>query len=898
MRGIPLIALLIGLLAAPAWAADIAACDAPQPWTVLQPAREPRESRAVWLDARRIVWPDLDVGAGPVVLLHSAQATLKLVEGEPPSGADVSTPLRTLADAVPPGWRYLPAGPVFGVSGDRPASGQWVAAQLDERGRLLRWTGLQAAARLDERFAAAADVKDLGATVSRGRTRFRLWAPTAQRVSVCVYPGPDARAGRVLASRRDERTGVWTAQADGSLAGRYFSYLVDVFMPGVGLVRNRVTDPYSVSLNTDSRRSYVGDLGDAALKPAQWDATPSPDTVRASVDMTIYELHVRDFSAGDATVPPAHRGKYLAFTDRESAGMRHLRALAQAGLTDVHLLPVFDFATVPEHGCVTPAVSGPPDGEQQQAAVAAVKDRDCFNWGYDPLHYTAPEGSYASDAADGARRIVEFRAMVQALHRAGLRVGMDVVYNHTSASGLNEHSVLDRIVPGYYHRLDAQGKVERSTCCDNTATEHLMMGKLLLDSVATWAKQYRIDSFRFDLMAHQPRALMEALQRRLKAQTGRDIPLIGEGWNFGEVADGARFVQASQLSLNGSGIGSFNDRLRDAVRGGGPSGPPEALVSQQGYANGLACDPNALSKQTREDLLDAADLVRVGLAGSLRDYALRTWRGELRTLQQVDYHGQPAGYASQPSEVVNYVENHDNHTLFDNNAFKLPRGTSREDRARVQLLGAALVAFSQGVAYFHAGVDLLRSKSFDGNSYDSGDWFNRLDWSGQDNGFGAGLPPREGNEAAWGLMRPLLADAAIKPAPADIAWMRAAFRDLLRIRASTSLFHLRSAREVQARLDFPNSGAGQEPTVMVGRLRGDGLPGATFAELVVLVNVDRQPHALTLQGLQGKAFVLHPVHLRADAADRRPAEGARYDGETGAFTVPARTAVVFVRSGT
>ena len=184
-----------------------------------------------------------------------------------------------------------------------------------------------------------------------------------------------------------------------------------------------------------------------------------------------------------------------------------------------------------------------------------------------PLH--APEGSYASDAGDGATRIREFRAMVQALHGVGLRVGMDVVYNHTTASGQSPRSVLDRIVPGYYQRLDAEGKVERSTCCDNTATEHMMMARLMRDSVALWARHYRIDSFRFDLMGHQPRAAMLDVQRAANAAAGRNVPLLGEGWNFGEVADGARFEQAAQSRLDGTAIATFSDRARDALRGGG-----------------------------------------------------------------------------------------------------------------------------------------------------------------------------------------------------------------------------------------------------------------------------------------------------------------------------------------
>src|SRR5690606_14288799 len=199
------------------------------------------------------------------------------------------------------------------------------------------------------------------------------------------------------------------------------------------------------------------------------------------------------------------RGRYLAFAAEDSDGIAHLRALARAGLTDVHLLPVYDIASVPEDGCVTPAIpQAPAYSPLQQAAMMELARRDCFNWGYDPFHFNAPKVSYASDPSDGAVRIREFRAMVMALHRMGLRVGMDVVYNHTFASGQERGSVLDRIVPGYYHRLDATGVVETSTCCANTATEHAMMARLMIDSAELWVRHYHIDSFRFDLMGHQP----------------------------------------------------------------------------------------------------------------------------------------------------------------------------------------------------------------------------------------------------------------------------------------------------------------------------------------------------------------------------------------------------------
>jgi pullulanase-type alpha-1,6-glucosidase len=425
-----------------------------------------------------------------------------------------------------------------------------------------------------------------------------------------------------------------------------------------------------------------------------------------------------------------------------------------------------------------------------------------------------------------------------------------------------------------------------------------MMAKLMIDSAVTWTRDYRISSLRFDIMGHHPRAVIEALKARVKAATGRDVQIVGEGWNFGEVANGARFVQAEMLSLNGSGIGSFNPLIRDAVRGGGCCDSGNALVAAQGYVNGFFYDANpSASGQSRGELMWQADRIKASLAGSIRSFQMQTsWDAQLR-LDQIDVGGIPAGWVLEPGEVVNYVENHDNLTLFDINAFRLPATTSREDRARVQILASAINAFSQGVAYFHAGVDTLRSKSLDRNSYDSGDWFNRLDWTYADNNFGVGLPPARDNADSWPLAKPLLANALIKPHANDIAWTRDAFRDLLRIRKSTTLLRLRTAEDIKARLSFLNTGSGQEATVLVGRLNGVGYPGANFDELVYLINVDKAAKQLTLPALAGRALELHPVQAAAGAADAR-ARQASFDPATGSFSVPARTAVVFVARST
>lgn len=916
-RAWPLLAvsMLSGLAGMPvamaAGDASLAACDA-GPATVLTPqsptlamqtpTATPATPQPVWLDARRLRWPGLTLVAGEVVRWHhSTSGGLALVDGRV-SGSDLSLTLRTVDATREPlsaetaaQAAYLGAGAEFALEADvDPAAmqqGQALIAVEDAQGRMLRWSAAQTARALDAIFATAEAETALGVTMTAKGAAFKLWAPTADRVELCAYPGPDSAASVRLPLTRDERTGLWSGDAPSVRSGSYYRYLVELFVPGVGRVRNLVTDPYSVSLSADSARSYVADLSEPRLQPRGWSASRIPDRVKTPTDMVVYELHVRDFSRDDRSVPVAQRGKYLAFTQAGSAGMRHLRALSDAGLTDVHLLPVFDLATVPERGCVVPRVPRvAPGSDAQQAAVMAVADKDCFNWGYDPFHYSAPEGSFASDANDGAVRVRELRAMVMGLHAAGLRVGMDVVYNHTTASGQHPHSVLDRIVPGYYQRLDALGRVERSTCCDNTATEHRMMGKLLVDSVVLWAREYKIASFRFDLMGHQPRALMEQLQARLKRELGREVQLIGEGWNFGEVASGARFVQASQLSLNGTGIGTFSDRGRDAVRGGAAGDDAATSARRPGFIVPAPAGDAA----RRDELLRQGDLLKLSMAGTLRGFALETADGRRAAGEQLPYGDQPAGYASVPAEVVNYVENHDNQTLFDALVLKLPRTTSADDRARTQAVALGLNALSQGVAYFHAGGELLRSKSMDRNSYDSGDWFNRLDWSGRDNGFGAGLPPARDSRQDYALLRPLLADPAIKPGPAQIAWTRRVFLDQLRMRASTPLFRLSDPQEIARRLVFHNTGPGQQAGVIVGRLDGAGRADAVFERVLYVVNATAGTAALALPAEAGFPWRLHPVQRAAGAADARVRARARADGVRGDFLVPARSVAVFV----
>jgi pullulanase-type alpha-1,6-glucosidase len=591
----------------------------------------------------------------------------------------------------------------------------------------------------------------------------------------------------------------------------------------------------------------------------------------------------------------------------------------------VHLLPAFDIASVDEDKSLWREPAGdlasfPPDSDQQQAAVTAVAGEDAYNWGYDPWHYTVPEGGYATQA-DGAARILEFRQMVQGLARLGLRLVMDVVYNHTNASGQNLKSVLDRVVPGYYHRLNGEGDVEHSTCCENTASEHHMMEKLLVDSVVTWAKHYKVDGFRFDLMGHHMKRNMLKLRQALDALTlsrdgvdGRKVYLYGEGWNFGEVADGARGENAIQRNMAGTGIGTFNDRIRDGARGGGPfSG-----LQEQGFLTGLFVDPNGTNQGTpqeqKERLLRQMDWIRVGLAGNLADYEFQDRFGNTVHGRDIDYNGQAAGYTADPQEVINYIEAHDNDTLFDAIQLKAPLSAPIDERVRMQNLGLSLLAFGQGVPFIHAGAELLRSKSLDRNSYNSGDWFNRLDFTARENNWGVGLPPAADNQANWPVMRPLLANGALKPTRDDILRARAHLLEVLEIRKSSRLFRLRTAEDVSERLHFYNTGPGQLPGLIAFGLAepdesghhtagrrdddddddDDDGGGHHSSELVVvLINAAPGPQTLVVPELARRHLRLHPVQSASvDPVVRR----ARFQKASGTFTVPGRTAAVFVDS--
>jgi len=872
------------------------------------------EQRAYWVNEDTIAWAAADSTDKTYWLNYAPNGGLATGDNGITGGSALALSLDPagLPTDVTAKFPQLAGLPALKIAADDLSlvpgtlKGQIAVSALDSDGLSADATGLQIPGVLDDLYTYDGD---LGVSWEGGVPTIRVWAPTAKSVSFHLFADSDpATASTVTFMTLDPATGVWSITGEPGWKDQFYLFDVEVYVHSTGQVEhNLVTDPYSISLSMNSTRSQVVDLKDVALEPDGWETLAKPG-LAAPEDISIYELHVRDFSVNDPQVPDELKGTFKAFTLEDTFGINHLKALAEAGLTHLHLLPAFDIATINEDKSTwqspDPEVLAtyPPDSDQQQAAVMQLQELDGFNWGYDPYHYTTPEGSYSTDP-DGSARILEFREMVAALNKMGLRVVMDVVYNHTNASGQDEKSVLDRVVPGYYHRLDDKGAVTTSTCCQNTATEHNMMEKLMIDSVVTWATAYKVDGFRFDLMGHHMKSNMEDLRAKLDSLTmaedgvdGSSIYVYGEGWNFGEVADNARGVNATQLNMGGTGIGTFSDRQRDAMRGVGPFDSGQGLLDKQGFANGSYYDPNPYVTLSPDEqlnrLLLQSDQIRVGMAGNLAGYQFVDRNGNLVTGSQVDYNGQPAGYTEDPQEDITYIEAHDNQTFFDINIYAAPPDTSMADRVRIQNIGLSTVLLGQGLPFTHAGSDLLRSKSLDRNSFNSGDWFNKLDFTYQSNNFGVGLPLASGNQGDWPIMAPLLADPALIPGASDIEMSAALYQELLRIRYSSPLFRLRTAEDVQDRVAFHNTGPGQLPGLIAMTLSDLVEPDLDRGHemLVVLINANDEEQSINIGDLAGKDLVLHLVQFGSvDPVVKQ----ATFDSATGTFNVPGRTTAVF-----
>jgi len=775
--------------------------------------------------------------------------------------------------------------------------GKLLAIAYDSEEVLIAATYVQTPRVLDALYTQGesdADEAQLGLSYNASDITSNVWAPTAQQVNLKIYDSAKALQATELMTF-DTVTGIWSVSTPISNDRLFYRYELIVYHhQNLRFETIETTDPYSVSLSTNGTFSQFVNLMDADLKPAGWDNHIIP-TITDPEDAVIYEGHIRDFSVLDNSTSVENRGKYLAFTEENSVPVMHLKSLVASGLTHFQLLPANDIASINEDETtrinITDTVSdlcavnssapvcGIEEGESSllsvfesydasstdaQALAQSLRGLDSFNWGYDPKHFSTPDGSYASNA-DGIARIVEMRAMNQALHEIGLRVVLDVVYNHTNSSGLSDHSVLDKVVPGYYHRRDlTSGNVFNETCCQDTAPEHQMMDKLMQDSLLMWTQYYKFDGFRFDIMSNNSVDSIIAARTAVQ-EIDDDNYFYGEGWTRSDQG----YKQAQQNNMAGTQVGTFNDRPRDTIRS----------------AAFFGADNN----------FSAQDTMRLGLAGTLADYQLQDKSGRTKSGKNFSQ----SSYAQDPADIINYVSKHDNETLWDQLQYGLVTEMSVIDRVRAQNIAATIPLLSQGIPFFQLGGDFIRSKSMDRNTYDAGDWFNKVDFTKSDNNWHKGLPLAEDNQGKWSQMSELIANSETKVQMNDIEFASDVFTEFLTIRNSSKLFRLNTAQDVYDRVGFHNTGANQTQGLLVLSIDdGTGLADLDSSNDAIVVIINGSDALQTHTIATASDFELHSVQQSSADNMVRMASFTLEGGaglSDGTFTVPALTTAVFVK---
>ncbi|MCF8359514.1 MAG: type I pullulanase [Prolixibacteraceae bacterium] len=512
------------------------------------------------------------------------------------------------------------------------------------------------------------DKKPLGMFCNDDKATISIWAPTATKVLFRLYAdGFHGEPFEVFEMHKGKK-GEWLYQLEGNHHGTY--YTIQCMIDGHWM--DEIPDPYAFAVGVNGRRAMCCNFNHT--NPPGWN-TDQRVLPKHYTDMVLYELHVRDFSIDDFS-GIKNKGKYLAFTEKNTLSPEGLKTgighLVEMGITHVHLLPVFDFLTVDE----------------------AHPQKKQYNWGYDPLNFNAPEGSYATDPFNGETRIREFKQMVMALHEAEIGVIMDVVYNHTA---LINHSYFNQTVPGYFYRQRYDGSFsDASGCGTEVATERAMVRKYIVDSLKFWANEYHIDGFRFDLMGVYDLDTMKQIRKELDVIDPR-IVMYGEGWTAAPspMDEKHRVVKDNAPKLDRTAM--FNDDFRDAMKG--HWGKP----SSRGFASGQTLNEESV----KYAIVGATHHPQI-----VYNYVASTkWAWSL-----------------SPGQSINYISCHDNYTFYDKLKLSKPDATLHELARMVCLAGAVLLT-SQGVPFLHAGVEMLRTKRGNANSYKSPDEVNMIDWS-------------------------------------------------------------------------------------------------------------------------------------------------------------------------
>ena len=512
---------------------------------------------------------------------------------------------------------------------------------------------------------------DLGLTYTAAASSFRIWSPPAEAAELLLYrEGIGGEPVKTIALTKDVN-GTWIARENGDLKGSFYAFRVRIN----GKWSAEVPDPYAKAAGVNGRRAMVIDL--KSTNPPGWEQDKSPafSTTNAATDAIIYELHVRDASI-HASSGIVHKGLFTGLAEAgtrnasgQLTGVSHIKEL---GVTHVHLLPFFDYNSVDE--------SRPNTGQ--------------YNWGYDPLNYNIPEGSYSSNPYEGAVRINELKQLVAAFHRNGLRVVMDVVYNHVADAA---SSNFQQLVPGYYFRHKPDGTLSDATACGNeTASEMPMMRKFMIESLLHWVQEYHIDGFRFDLMGVHDIETMNQVSAALHA-IKPDILLYGEGWTAGgsPLPDSLRALKKNAWKLHN--IAVFSDDIRDGIKGS------VFDINDRGFVSG-----------------------KPGMEESVKFGITAAGNHPQVNLDSVNYSRQP--YTAAPWNVITYCECHDNNTLWDKLSLSCP--TAATDAITYMHQQALIIVLtSQGIPFLHAGTEFLRNKKGVENSYNAGDSINAIDWS-------------------------------------------------------------------------------------------------------------------------------------------------------------------------
>ncbi|MFT7381559.1 MAG: pullulanase [Roseivirga sp.] len=509
---------------------------------------------------------------------------------------------------------------------------------------------------------------DLGFTYNPEQTQFKLWSPAASAAKLHLYEKGNGDTKIKSIDLKRGENGVWATNVKGDQKNKYYTFQVEQNSQWL----QEKPDLYAQAVGVNGQRAMVIELSET--NPEGWEADTKP-ALENFTDIILYELQIRDMSIHESSGITT-KGKYLGLTETGtknpaglSTGLDHIKDL---GVTHVHLLPTFDNRSIDETRLDVPQ----------------------YNWGYDPLNYNVPEGSFSTDPYDGRTRIKEFKEMVQTMHKNGLRVVLDVVYNHT---GQTEDSNFNQLVPFYYYRQNEKGGFSDAAACGNeTASEREMMRKYMIESVVYWAKEYHLDGFRFDLMGIHDIETMNQISAELH-KIDPSIFIYGEGWTAGSspLPMEQQALKANTYKLDK--IAAFSDDMRDGLKG-------SVFEEKEG---GFASNRKGLKESVKFGIVASTEHPQV-------DY------------EAVNYSKAP--WAAEPYQTINYVSCHDNNTLYDK--LKLSNeDASEEEIIKMHMLAETAVLTSQGVPFLHAGMEMLRTKDGVENSYNSSDEINQIDWN-------------------------------------------------------------------------------------------------------------------------------------------------------------------------